>query len=119
MILRQRFGKSLLIGDRGYGSLNLMEHINRKEELDYPIRVKEGWSSETVALPMKKFDTDISVEIRSTQRNIDKELYRDGKAKYIAGPSKFGREKPSQVWDFESPCRMTIRIVRFKITDDT
>lgn len=119
MILRQRFDKSLLIGDCGYGSLNLMEHINRKEGLDYFIRVKEGWISKTAALPMKELDTDISFEIRSTQRNIDKELYRAGKAKYIAGPSKFGKKKPSQVWDFESHCRMTIRIVRFKITDDT
>lgn len=93
MILRQRFDKSLLIENSGYGSLNLMEHINRKEGLDYLIRVKEGWISETAALPMEELDTNISFEIRSTQRNVDKELYRAGKAKYIAGPSKSARKK--------------------------
>lgn len=119
MILRQKFDKAILIGDRGYGALNLMEHINRKDGLDYLIRVKEGWITETANLPIQEFDTDISFEIRTTQKNIDKQLYKAGKAKYIAEPSKFGKKKSSQVWGFESPCSMTIRIVRFKISEDT
>lgn len=66
MILRQKFDKAILIGDRGYGALNLMEHINRKDGPDYLIRVKEGWITETANLPIQELDTDISFEIRTT-----------------------------------------------------
>lgn len=110
--------KSILICDRGYAAMNLMEHCNRKEGLDYLIRVKESWILEVKALPMKELDTDIHIELRTTQTNEDKIAYRNRTAKYIPGKSKFGKIKSSQCWDFESPHRMTIRIVRFRITED-
>lgn len=105
-------GKTILIGDRGYGAMNLMEHCNRKDGLDYLFRVKEDWISEVKALPMEEFDKEIHFQIRTTQTNEDKELYKAGKAKYISGASKFGKYKKSQTWDFESPFDMTVRIVR-------
>ncbi len=111
--------KSILICDRGYAAMNLMEHCNRKERLDYLIRGKErGWLKEVNRLPMEDFDIDISFELRTTQTNEDMAAYRNGTAKYISGKSKFGKSKSSQCWDFESPHRMTIRIVRFRITED-
>ena len=67
---------------------------------------------------MEDFDIDISFELRTTQTNEDMAAYRNGTAKYISGKSKFGKSKSSQCWDFESPHRMTIRIVRFRITED-
>lgn len=111
--------KGILICDRGYTALNLMAHCECKEWLDYLIRVKESyWITEVNNLPMDELDIDISLELRTTQTNEDKIAYRNGTAKYISGKSKFGKNKTSQTWDFESPYRMTIRIVRFKITED-
>ena len=117
MVDRGNFGKAILMGDRGYSSMNLIEHIHRKENLDYLIRIKNGWISETKALPMTNLDIDISFEIRTTQRNIDKELFRTGKAKWISGPSKFGKQKKAETWDFESPFVIKLRVVRFKLSD--
>ena len=110
-------GKTILIGDRGYGAMNLIEHCNRKDGFDYLFRVKEDWISEVKALPMEEFDKEIHFQIRTTQTNEDKELYKAGKAKYISGASKFGKYKKSQTWDFESPFDMTIRIVRVMLTN--
>ena len=112
-------GKGILICDRGYAALNLMERCNRKDGLQYLIRVKEShWITEVNSLPMDEFDKDIPLELRTTQTNEDKIAYRNGTAKYISGKSKFGKNKSSRTWDFESPHKMTIRIVRFKITED-
>lgn len=111
--------KTILIADRGYGSMNLMEYIHRTKNLEYLIRVKNDYIKEIKALPMKELDTTITIELRTTQTNEDKLLYEQGKAKWIIGPSKFGKEKKGVTWDFESPFTMTIRVVRFKITEDT
>ena len=99
--------------------MNLMEHIHRSENLEYLIRVKNDYIKEIKALPMKELDTTITIELRTTQTNEDKLLYEQGKAKWIIGPSKFGKEKKGITWDFESPFTMTLRVVRFKITEDT
>lgn len=117
MTLRQQFNKSILIGDRGYISLNLIEHINRKPNLEYLIRVYSKWVSEVQELPMTDLDTDVSFEIRTTQTNADKELYKTGQTKFLIGKSKFGKPKKNVNWDFESPHIMKLRIVRFKIND--
>lgn len=61
---------------------------------------------------MEEFDREIHFQIRTTQTNEDKVLYKADRAKYISGVSKFGKYKKSQTWDFESPFDMTIRIVR-------
>lgn len=112
-------GKGILICDRGYAALNLMEHCNRKDGLEYLIRVKESrWIKEVNNLPLEDLDTEVTIELRTTQTNKDKIDYRNGTAKYISGKSKFGKNKSSQTWNFGSPHRMTIRIVRFKITED-
>ncbi len=108
--------KSILIGDRGYDSMNLIEHCKRAG-VEVCIRVKEDWIKEVANLPMEDCDIDISFELRQTQRKQDRIDYRLGKAKYISGISKYGKYKKSQSWDFELPFMFSIRIVRFKKPD--
>ena len=105
------------MADRGYAVLNLLEHIHRKPNLEYLIRTKNGWISEVKALPLKELDVDISFELRTTQRLEDLKAYKEGKAKLIYAPSKFGKEKKLEQWEFESPYRMKLRIVRFRISN--
>lgn len=111
--------KNLLLADRGYGAMNLFEHIHRADSIDYLIRVKNDFIKEIKALPMGELDTTVSFELRTTQTKADKTAYANGTAKWIAGNSKYGKYKKDVTWDFESPCSMTLRVVRFKITEDT
>ena len=120
MIKRHRFDdKSILMADRGYECFNLFELCNRTNNLDYLIRVKNKGIKEIAVLPMEEFDKDLSIEIRTTQTKSDKESYKNGEAHYLSGKSKFGKYKVSQTWDFESKCIINLRVVRFKITEDT
>lgn len=119
MVKANTFDKAILLADRGYGSLNLLETIHRTDNLDYLFRIKNDWITEVKALPMKELDTEIEFELRTTATNKDKELFLQGKAKWISGESKFGKYKKSTTWHYESPFRMRLRIVRFKITDTT
>ena len=119
MVMRNTFAeKSIVIADRLFASYNLYETVNRKENLDYLIRVPNNYSTETRDLPMAEVDTKITINLRTTQTNKDKRDYKAGKAKYIAGKSKFGKPKKDVAWDYESNCLLTMRIVRFKISDN-
>ena len=120
MVERIKFSKkNLLLADRGYGAMNLFEHIHRADNIDYLIRVKNDFIKEIKALPMEELDTTVSFELRTTQTNADKKAFANGTAKQISGVSKYGKYKKDVTWDFESPFHMTLRVVRFKITDDT
>ena len=119
MVRNNTFDKAILLADRGYASLNLLETIHRKDNIDYLFRVKNEWLTETKALPLKELDTEITFELRTSATKEDKKLFAEGKAKWISGKSKFGKYKKSTNWDYESPFTMTLRIVRFKITYDT
>ncbi len=119
MVKSNTFDNAILLADRGYGSLNLLETIHRTDGLDYLFRIKNDWLTEVKALPMKEFDTEIEFELRTTATKEDKELFAKGKAKWISGESKFGKYKKSTTWYYESPFHMKLRIVRFKITDTT
>ena len=110
---------TLLIADRGYEAYYLFETIHRIENLDYLIRVKNEGSKLTKSLPMEEFDKTIPLEIRTGQTKEDKEAYRTGKAIWVRGISKFGKDKKTVTWMFESPCVMNLRVVRFKISPDT
>ena len=118
MLNRNNFPeKSIFIGDRLYGSLNLLEHIKRSGKY-FLIRVKDRFIKELHNLPMAEFDIDIFKELRTSQTNKDKELYRQGKAHYISGKSSKGKQKIAERWDFESPYTMNLRVVRVKLEDD-
>lgn len=108
---RCHFGyKSIILADRGYGSFNLFEHINQIENVDYLIRVKNGWLNNFKDLPDDEFDIDLSFELRNTQTKQDKEDYKSGKAKFLSTTS---------IWDYPLPYTMNLRVVRIQITDDT
>lgn len=119
MINRNTFKKSILMADRGYGSLNLLETINRTDNLEYLFRVKNDWLTEIKVMPLADFDTEISFELRTTQSKADQELFKQGKAKWISGKSKWGKHKKQATWFFESPYQMTLRVVRFRISENT
>ena len=84
-------GISLFMGDRGYGSLNLIETIRRKENLECLIRVKEGWIYETRNLPLEELDQVMTIHFVTTQRNEDKVRFNNGTTKYSSGKSMFGK----------------------------
>ena len=109
---------TLLIGDRGYEGYNLFALIEQKENLDYLIRVKDKGTKLTKSLPMTEFDTDFTVEIRTTQTNEDKEAYKKRTAIYLPGPSKLGKNVKNIKWTLGSPYELPIRVVRFKIAKD-
>lgn len=108
-------GISLFMGDRGYGSLNLIETIRRKENLECLIRVKEGWINETRNLPLEELDQVMTIHVVTTQRNEDKVRFNNGTAKYLSGKSKFGKNKTSQTWNYESEVDVSFRVVRFRL----
>ena len=106
--------KSILVADRGYGSLNFIQHIKNQPNLDFVIRAKQkNWIKEIENLPMKELDTEVSFNIINDQTNASKKLYQKYK-----GTGKI-KNLSTKKWDFESPCEMTLRIVRFKISEDT
>lgn len=119
MVKANSFSKSILMADRGYGSMNLLETIRRTDNLEFLFRVKNDWIKEIKELPMEELDTEVSFQVRTSQTKEDKELYKANKAKYISGQSKFGKYKRSATWEYESPFDITYRVVRFKITENT
>lgn len=106
--------KSIIVADRGYGSLNLIQHMINKDNLDFVIRAKhKNWIKEVETLPMEELDTKISFTIINDQTNASKKLCQKYK-----GTGKI-KNLSNKRWDFVSPCFMTLRIVRFKISEDT
>ena len=51
---------------------------------------------------MCDLDIIITINIRTTQTNDDKEAYANGEAKWVAGHGQYKKLK-SATWDFESP----------------
>ena len=107
--------KCIVICDRGYGGANLFEHLNRISGVEYLIRVKNNLFKEFYNLPYAEFDTTVTFELRGTQTNEDKEAFARKEAKWVAAESTKGKHKKKVTWDFESPFRMTIRVVRIHI----
>jgi len=111
-----RSEKCIILCDRGYGGANLFEHLNRIPGVEYLVRVKNNLFKEMYDLPYEELDTVISFELRTTQRNIDKEAFAAGNARWVAGHGKY-RVRKNTTWDFESPFRMRLRVVRIHIGD--
>lgn len=104
---------SILLADRGYGSFNLFERINRMKNLDYLFRVKTDFCKETSDLAMVECDIDRHIQFRTSQTKADIEAFKNGTARWISGPSKFGKPKVQMTWEFENPFDFNFRIVRF------
>jgi hypothetical protein len=108
--------KTIVIGDRGYESYNIFEHINRKE-WNYVIRIKDINSngiSSGLNLPLEdSFDEEIKLFLTRRQTNEIK-----------ANPEKYKFMPNNQVFDFLPPesketYPMSFRIVRFPISENT
>lgn len=67
--------KTLIIGDRGFESYNLLAHLTEKENLYFLIRIKNNRSAmrEVARLPMLELDTVIRFTISTTQTKEDKQ----------------------------------------------
>ena len=114
MIDRNTFSKSIILADRGYGSLNLIQHIINKENTEFLIRAKnKNWIKEMELLPMKELDVETSFIIVNKQDKETKELVKKYK-----GTGKI-KNMATKEWDFANLTKMSFRIVRFKISDDT
>ena len=101
---------SIVICDRLYATLNLIEHLNRKG-VKYLIRCKESHTlTEINSLPDCECDVVCHRQIRTTQTKEDREAFKSGEAYYIQPYSNHNSELSR--WDFESPYNMTFRIVK-------
>lgn len=101
---------SIVICDRLYATLNLIEHLNRKG-VKYLIRCKESHTlTEINNLPECECDIDCTRQVRTTQGKEDREAFKRGEAFYIQPHSNHNPELSR--WDFETPCEMSFRIVK-------
>jgi hypothetical protein len=114
--LGNRSAKELIVADRGYASLDLLETI-RDVGADFLFRVPEDFIRETRNLPEQDCDVDVTFTIYTSQTKESKKLMAEGKAKYLSGPSKFGKPKKTVTWYHPSPYLMSLRIVRFKLSN--
>ena len=117
MIQRNTFHqKSLIIGDRGFESYNLLAHMMEKPNVDFLIRIKQNHSAmrEVAKLPMLELDCDISFTICTTQKNSDKQ---NANYVFVQVPkkSKPGATTKRGRWDFDNYYPMKLRICRFQL----
>ena len=103
--------RTIVIADRGYASLDLMETI-RNQNVDFLLN---GFIPELAQMSMTDFDTDISFTIVTTQTKETKHLFAEGKVKILPGSSKFGKKKKDVSWFHPSPFLMKLRVVRFQL----
>ncbi len=107
--------RNLVIGDRGYGFLDLMESI-RDANADYLIRIQNTFIKETAALPNEQLDVELSFTIVTKQTKELKALREQGLVKWLSGPSNHSKTKKRVTWHHESPYNMTMRVVRFPLS---
>ena len=100
--------KTLIIGDRGFESYNLLAHLAEKENLDFLIRIKNNCSAmrEVARLPMLELDTVIRFTVSTTETKEDKQK----KHIFLQVPknSKEGSKTRRGRWDFPSPYPMCL-----------
>ena len=102
--------KTILVADRGYGSLNFIQHIMNKSNLDYVIRTRtKNWISEIENLPNKECDVEYELEIHKTQTSKDRLAFKT---------NPHAKNLSSRQWDFENLKKMKVRIVKFDLGDN-
>lgn len=123
MVERASFSEpTLYIADRGYPAWSVFAHFKYKDNADYLIRVKNSENTLVSHLPMEEFDIDKTVMISTNQYDYGKpNTIVVHKLKGTQANRKYKKNrttKPTQ-WDFSDNEILHIRIVRFKISDDT
>lgn len=112
--LGKRSTRDIVIVDRGYASLDLMETV-RDAGADFLFCVPEDFIKETKNLPELDCDIEVSFTIFTRQTNESKKMITEGKAKWLPGLSRFGKHKKKVTWFHESPYLMSVRLVKFKL----
>lgn len=109
--------KTLIVADRGYESYNAFAHLQREENIDFLIRVKQDRTAmrEISKLPMTELDTDVSFTITTTQTNEDKEKGHIFVQTHKREDRVYSNRTRAGRWDFPSPYPMTFRVVRFQL----
>ena len=112
--------KTIFIADRGYPSWNVFAHFNHKNNAEYLIRVANNGNTIAKTLPMTELDIDWNTIISTSSKHYKQDGYtfiqvpkNKMKNREYTGNTKFIE------WDFGDYEEMSIRIVRFKITDTT
>ena len=112
--------KTIFIADRGYPSWNLFTHFKYKNNADYLIRVKDSENGLVKSLPMMELDITKNITISTNQHDRGKDGYiivNKLKGKQKNRKYKENRVTKATQWDFADIEHLSIRIVRFKITD--
>ena len=115
-------GRAIFIADRGYPSWNMLTHFKYKNNADYLIRVRNNENRLVTELPMSELDITRDVVISTNQYDRDKDnhfVVQTLKGKQKNRTYKTNRTTKPKQWDFSEKENLSIRIVRFKITDDT
>ena len=118
--------KAIFICDRGYPSWNLFTHFKYKDNADYLIRVKNNELALLKDVPMDELDFDKNIIVSTNQYDRGKAnhaivLTRKGtqKNRKYKDKTTLSKETKYKQWDFADKETLSIRIVRFKITDTT
>ena len=112
--LEKRSTRDIVIADRGYTSLDLMETV-RDAGADFLFRVPDDFIKEIMNLPKQDCDIEVSFTIFTRQTNESKKMIAEVKAKWLPGLSRFGKHKKKVTWFHESPYLMSLRLVKFKL----
>lgn len=103
---------AICIFDRGYPSYNLIEHIIRKPNMDFVMRVSSESFKKIQQLPECTLDVDITSRITSVSSNHA----RGGYDALVSATSPKGKIKKRVSWDFgRRDHEQTIRVVRFQL----
>lgn len=122
MLERRNYeGKSIFIMDRGYPSWNVIAHFKYCPNVDYLIRGK-GSAALYECLPMTEFDIDKEVTITTNHAykgKGDNGIYFVKVKKNTLKNRPYSSNKWFSQWDFGEFEKLNLRILRFKISEDT
>ena len=106
----------IIMADRGYENYNLFAHVEERL-FDYVIRIKDiGSNGMLSGMDLPDTETfDITKRIVITRHSTGPAAVNPKKYKYFSKQARFDFIENSKGPDYE----MTIRFVRFKITEDT
>lgn len=125
MVDRSQLGTALLIADRGYENYNLMAHIQEKGWF-FLFRIKDVCSRCGIAASLdlpntEEFDFPVDLSLTTKQSNETKTLCKArNQCRLISATQTFDfLPKKNRKHDPAVFYKLTFRIVRFKITEDT
>ena len=111
------------IMDRGYGSFNLIETMNRIKNCHYVIRANTvGGIKEITSLPDEECDHGIAIPVTTSPAGYMKRRANGEPVHKINAYKRHYKENRSpksvvQRWDFEDNCTIKCRAVKFLIND--